>query len=87
MTLYLTSSIEFINSIADAKALAIFDDNKRLLTAPPLDMKDSEAAIRAVVTCVRDHPPRAPPLQTRRPLQKQQARFPELLSSSRPIFW
>ena len=57
--LYLTSSIEFINSIADAKALAIFDDNKRLLTAPPLDMKDSEAAIRAVVTCVRDHPPRS----------------------------
>ena len=55
--LYLISSIEFINSIADAKGLAIFDDNKRLLTAQPLDMKDSEAAIRAVVTCVRDHPP------------------------------
>ena len=58
-TLHLISSVEFINSIADAKGLAIFDENKRLLTAQPLDMKDSEAAIRAVVTCVREHPPQS----------------------------
>ena len=66
--LHLASSIPFINSIADAKALAIFDENKRLLTASPLDMKDSEAAIRAVVTCVREHPPQSSSLpDTRTP--------------------
>ena len=47
-------SIEFMNTIADAKTLAIFDENNRLLVS--LDMKDSADAIKAVVNCVRDHP-------------------------------
>jgi S1-C subfamily serine protease len=55
--LNLASSVAFINSIADAKGLAIFDENKLLLTSEPLSMKDSEAAIKAVVSCVREHPP------------------------------
>jgi hypothetical protein len=54
--LYLPASIDFMNSISDAKSLAIFDQNKRLWTTSPLDMKDSEAAIRAVVNCSREHP-------------------------------
>jgi S1-C subfamily serine protease len=69
--LHIASSIEFVNSLADAKALAIYDESKRLLTAQPLNMKDSETAIRAVVTCVRDHssqsyspPPQTPPQAT-----------------------
>lgn len=56
--LYLMARTELINSVADAKALAIFDRNRRLLTQ--VNMKDSEAAIKAVVNCVRDHP-YAPP--------------------------
>jgi serine protease Do len=59
--LWLHASRDFMNSIADAKALAIFNQNKRLLTSPPLDMKDSETAIRTVVDCLRDHPTTAPP--------------------------
>jgi hypothetical protein len=53
--LALNASIDFVNSIADAKELVVLDDNKRLLTAP-LNMKVSEAAIKAVVNCVRAHP-------------------------------
>ena len=48
------ASIDLINSIADAKSLELFDENDRLLTS--LDMKDSAAAIRAVVKCVREPP-------------------------------
>jgi S1-C subfamily serine protease len=47
-------SIEFMNSIADAKSIGIYDENRRLLTS--LDMKDSTNAIKSVVNCVRDHP-------------------------------
>jgi len=47
-------SIEFMNSIADAKSIEIYDENKRLLIS--LDMKDSANAIKSVVNCVRDHP-------------------------------
>jgi serine protease Do len=47
-------SIEFMNSIADAKSLEIFGENNRPLTA--LNMKDSADAIKPVVNCVRDHP-------------------------------
>jgi S1-C subfamily serine protease len=47
-------SIEFMNTIADANTLAIFDENNRLLAS--LDMKDSANAIKSVVNCVRDHP-------------------------------
>src|SRR5262245_52835595 len=54
---FVGASIDFMNSIADAKSLEIFDENDRLLTS--LDMKDSAAAIRAVVKCVRE-----PPAQT-----------------------
>ena len=54
---YLSSadlSIEFMNSIADAKSIEIFGENRRLLTS--LDMKDSANAIKSVVNCVRAHP-------------------------------
>ncbi len=54
--LVLNASIDFVNSIADAKQLAIFDDTGRLLTAW-LDMTDSEAAIKAVVHCAQQYPP------------------------------
>ncbi len=60
------ASIEFMNSLADAHALAIFDDRRRALTKSPLDMKDSADAIKAVVNCAREHPFRA-----------QQVRVPE----------
>jgi S1-C subfamily serine protease len=60
-SLYISARIEFINSLADAKALAIYDENQRLLIASPLSMKDSESAIRSVVNCVREHPPRSAP--------------------------
>jgi S1-C subfamily serine protease len=45
---------DFINSIADADSLEILSENYVSLAS--LDMKDSRAAIRAVVDCVRDHP-------------------------------
>jgi len=44
-------SVEFMNSIADAKTLEIFDEKNRLLAS--LDMKDSTNAIKAVVNCAR----------------------------------
>jgi hypothetical protein len=47
-------SVDFMNSVANAASIEIFDGDKNLLTS--LDMKDSAAAIRAVVNCVRDHP-------------------------------
>jgi Trypsin-like peptidase domain len=50
------ASVEFMNSVADASKVEIKDDNGALLTT--IDMKNSAAAIRAVVTCVREHPPR-----------------------------
>jgi hypothetical protein len=49
------ASVEFMNSVADASKVEIKDDNGALLTT--FDMKDSAAAIRAIVTCVREHPP------------------------------
>jgi S1-C subfamily serine protease len=48
-------SIDFMNTVADADSLAIFNDDEQLLTE--LDMKDSAAAIKAVVNCVQEHPP------------------------------
>lgn len=51
--LYLPARKELINSVADAKTLAILDESQRLLAR--LDMKDSEDAIKAVVNCVQDH--------------------------------
>jgi S1-C subfamily serine protease len=58
-SLFLPVSIEFVNSLADAHTLTIMSANNYVLTH--LDMKDSEAAIRAVVHCVRDHPPNSSP--------------------------
>ena len=56
-TLYLAdASIEFMNSIADAHSLMVYDDDKRPLLSYPLSMTDSADAIKAVVNCVRDHP-------------------------------
>jgi S1-C subfamily serine protease len=46
--------IEFINGIADASSVEIFNDRNELLTS--LDMTDSAAAIRVVLNCVREHP-------------------------------
>jgi serine protease Do len=49
-------TIDFMNSIADTSSLTILSENSTPLT-PPLDMRDSAAAIRAVVNCLREHPP------------------------------
>src|SRR5262245_28373776 len=49
------ASVEFMNSVADASKVEIKDDNGAVLTT--VDMKDSAAAIRAIVNCVREHPP------------------------------
>ena len=52
------ASVEFMNSVADASKVEIKDNNGALLAT--VDMKDSAAAIRAIVTCVREHPPAKP---------------------------
>jgi serine protease Do len=52
------ASLEFMNSVADASKVEIKDNNGALLAT--VDMKDSAAAIRAIVTCVREHPPAKP---------------------------
>src|SRR5262249_13549150 len=54
------ASVEFMNSVADASKVEIKDDNGALLLAN-VDMKGSAAAIRAIVNCVNEHPPRARP--------------------------
>jgi S1-C subfamily serine protease len=59
--IFMSARAEFINSLADAKAVTIYDETRRSLIALPLNMKDSEDAIRAVVNCVRDHPLTSPP--------------------------
>src|SRR5262245_9499023 len=53
------ASVEFMNSVADASKVEIKDDNGALWST--VDMKDSAAAIRAIVNCVREHPPGRPP--------------------------
>ncbi len=68
------ASVEFMNSVADASKVEIKDDNGALLTT--VDMKDSAAAIRAVVTCVREHPPKSGPV----------AREPETIISGTGFF-
>src|SRR5262245_21863281 len=67
-------SVEFMNSVADAAKVEIKDDNGALLAT--VDMKDSAAAIRAVVTCVREHPPKSGPV----------AREPETIISGTGFF-
>src|SRR6516225_9889321 len=42
-----------MNSVADASKVEIKDDNGALLAT--VDMKDSAAAIRAIVNCVNEH--------------------------------
>jgi hypothetical protein len=51
------ASVEFINSVADASKVEIRDDNGALWATA--DMKDSAATIRAIVNCVREHPPKS----------------------------
>jgi serine protease Do len=51
------ATVEFMNSVADASKVEIKDDNGALLTT--VDMKDSAPAIRAIVTCLREHPPKS----------------------------
>ncbi len=53
------ASIEFMNTVADARSVEFIDENKQLLTS--VDMKDSAAAIRAIVNCVNEHPPPGEP--------------------------
>ncbi len=45
--------------MADARSVEFIDENKQLLTS--VDMKDSAAAIRAIVNCVNEHPPPGEP--------------------------
>jgi S1-C subfamily serine protease len=47
-------SDDFIDTIADADSLTILNERSHRLTG--LDMKDSEAAIKAVVRCVQENP-------------------------------
>jgi serine protease Do len=49
------ATVEFMNTVADARSVEIIDENKQVLTS--VDMKDSAAAIRAIVNCVSEHPP------------------------------
>jgi S1-C subfamily serine protease len=49
------ASVEFMNTVADARSVEIMDENKQLLTS--VDLKDSAAAIVAIVNCVSGHPP------------------------------
>jgi serine protease Do len=56
------ASVEFMNSVADASKVEIMTDNKELLAS--VDMKDSAAAIRAIVNCVNEHPPTPEPETT-----------------------
>ena len=69
------ASVEFMNSVADASKVEIKDDNGALWAT--VDMKDSAAAIRAIVNCVREHPPGDPA-----PLRRQ---YPEPVSSLHQI--
>src|SRR5262249_25630886 len=56
------ASVEFMNSVADASKVEIKYDNGAYLTT--VDMKDSAAAIRAIVNCVNEHPPPPPEADT-----------------------
>ena len=51
-----------MNGVADASKVEIKDESGALWAA--LDMKDSAAAIRAIVNCVREHPPGDPTSET-----------------------
>jgi S1-C subfamily serine protease len=51
-----------MNSVADAASVEIKDENKQLLSN--VDMKDSAAAIRAIVICVNEHPYKSPEPET-----------------------
>src|SRR5215831_13717100 len=53
-TLFADTSVEFMNSVADAVSVEIRNYDRALLTA--VDMKGSAAAIRAVMKCVREPP-------------------------------
>jgi serine protease Do len=58
-TLFADASVEFMNGVADAASAEIKDENKQYLLTT-VDMKDSAAAIVAIVKCVREHPPGPP---------------------------
>jgi S1-C subfamily serine protease len=58
-TLFADASVEFMNGVADAASAEIKDENKQYLLTT-VDMKDSAAAIVAIVNCVREHPPGPP---------------------------
>ncbi len=53
-TLMLGASVDFMNSLADARLLQIFSDNKQVLAS--LNMRDSDPAIKAVFNCLTEHP-------------------------------
>jgi hypothetical protein len=52
-TLFADASVEFMNGVADAHSPEIKDESEQYLLAS-VDMKDSAAAIRAVVNCVSE---------------------------------
>jgi serine protease Do len=56
---FIEATVEFMNTVADARSVEIIDENKQLLTS--VDLKDSAAAIRAIVNCVSEHPLGVPP--------------------------
>ena len=55
---FTNASVEFMNSVADAASVEIMNENNERLAS--VDMKDSAAAIRAIVNCVNEHPPGRP---------------------------
>jgi len=65
---FTNASVEFMNTVADAASVEIMNDNNERLAS--VDLKDSAAAIRAIVNCVNEHPPgehppgSAPPPET-----------------------
>jgi hypothetical protein len=52
------ASVDFMNTVADARSVEIMHENREPLTS--VDMKDSAAAIVAILNCVSDHPPGRP---------------------------
>ena len=52
------ASVEFMNTVADARSVEIMHENREPLAS--VDMKDSAAAIRAIVNCVNEHPRGSP---------------------------
>ena len=79
-TLFADASVEFMNGVADAASVEIKDENKQYLLSN-VDMKDSAAAIRAIVICVSEHPSGGGPSP------EPETTNPGLVSSLHQIAW